>query len=175
MWVLVIPFAAFFAMFAFGAVALWFVAKRSKFSQTETQYGTAVHLETPMGTFDVHPEAKLDPRLSGIPVYPGALPENPAGADSVSQVQYRGRVLQEISASYWTPDREKQVWEFYREQLRGWAVNLNHTQGGRELVQRLPECVLLVRVSRRNDRTIIDTCVKPQEWPNVFGSGTLRN
>jgi len=166
LWPFLIPVAFFAAAFTFGAVAIWFIAKRTKVSQTETQYGPAVHVETPLATFDVHPEGKLDPRLARIPVYPGAMPQNSVGAEAVSEVHIGSRVLQEISASYWTPDDEHEVWDFYRQQLPDWPRNLDEAQG-KELIRSQSDCVLLVRVTPRHERTVIDTCIKPAGYPNV--------
>ena len=112
MWFALIPFAAFAGAFLVGAVALWFLAKKSKISQTETKSGKTFHLETPVGTLDVRPEEKLDPRLAAIPIYPGAMPENAMAAESVTNLKVGWKTAQDISAKYWTPDSEKQVWDF---------------------------------------------------------------
>lgn len=167
-WLALVPFAAFAAAFCFGAVALWYLAKRIKFSQTETGLGKAFHVESPMGTLDVHPEAKLDARLAQIPVYPGALPENPDAAESVTELDIGSRALKEISASYWTPQSAEQVWDSYRQQLPDWQENHDLPRGGRELIRHETDYVLLLRVSRRNDLTIIDTSVEPAGYPNIF-------
>lgn len=166
-WLALVPFAAFAAAFCLGAVALWFIGKRTKISQTETRYGKALHVESPIGTLDVHPESKLDARLAQIPIYPGAMPENPLGAESVSQIQFGNESLQEISACYWTPDNADQVWDFYRQQLPDWPRNLDESQG-KELIHHEQDCVRLVRIMRRGDRTVIETCIKPPGYPHLF-------
>ena len=168
MWFALIPFAAFAGAFLVGAVALWFLAKKSKISQTETQSGKTFHLETPVGTLDVRPEAKLDPRLAAIPIYPGAMPENAMAAESVTNLKVGWKTAQDISAKYWTPDSEKQVWDFYRQQLPDWPRNLVESQG-KELIRHEPGWALLIRVSNGRDRTLIETSVKPPEYPHVFG------
>jgi hypothetical protein len=165
---LAFPFAAFAAAFCFGAVALWHLAKRTKFSQTETALGKTLHVESPVGTIDIHPEAKLDARLAQIPVYPGALPEGPLAAQSVTDLHIGSRVLRDISASYWTLQSAEEVWDFYRQQLPDWPQNLDETRGGKELIRHETDYVLVLRVSRRNDRTIIDTGVEPAGYPNLF-------
>jgi hypothetical protein len=169
-WLALVPFAAFAAAFLFGAVALWFLGKRTKIAQTETRAGKALHMESPLGTLDVHPEAKLDFRLASIPVYPGAMPENAMAAESVSELRIGWKTVQEISATYWTPDSVKQVWNFYRQHLPDWPRNLVQSQG-KELIHNEPGWVLLIRVSGRRARTIIETSVKPPEYPHVLGSG----
>jgi hypothetical protein len=166
-WLALIPFAAFAVAFVFGALMLWFIAKRTKISQTETKTGKALHVETPLGTLDVRPEAKLDPRLAPIPIYPGAMPENPLAAEQVSDIRLGWKTAQDISATYWTPDNEKQVWAYYRQQLPDWPRNLVKTQG-KELIRNEPGWVLLIRVSEGRDHTVIETSVKPPEYPHVF-------
>ena len=170
-WVALVPFAAFVAAFSFGAVALWLIAKRTKFSQTETKAGKALHVESPVGTLDVRPEAKLDARLAQIPVYPGALPENQAAAESVTEIHIGGRTVRDISASYWTPQSAEEVWDFYRQQLPDWPQNLDDTRGGKELMRHETDYVLLLRVSRRSGRTVIDTSVEPAGYPHLFERG----
>lgn len=166
-----IPFAAFGTAFLAGAIGLWWVSKRTKISETATASGKAVHVDSPLGTLDVRPEEKLDPRLAQIPTYPGAMPESAGSAESVSEVHIGHRTLQEISASYWTPDSVQEVWEFYRQQLPDWPRNLVNAQG-KELIQHQTDYVRLVRVSRQGDRTVIDTCIKPPGYPLLFGSGS---
>ena len=165
-WMALVPVAAFAAAFCFGAVALWHLAKRIKFSQTETEFGKALHVESPVGTFDVHPEGKLDARLAQIPIYQGALPENPDAAESVTEFDIGSRALTEISASYWTPQSAEQVWDFYREQLADWQENHHQVRAGRELIRQETDYVLLLRVARRDDRTVIDTSVEPVGYPH---------
>ncbi len=167
MWLALVPFAAFAGAFLVGAVALWILAKKSKISQTETKFGKTLHVETPVGTLDVRPEAKLDPRLAPIPIYPGAMPENPMAAESVTDLKVGCKNAQNISAMYWTSDSEKQVWDFYRQQLPDWPRNLVRSQG-KELIYKEPGWVLLLRVSSGRDRTTIETSVKPPEYPHVF-------
>jgi hypothetical protein len=170
-WMMLLPFATFAAAFCFGAVALWYLAKRTKITQTETQFGKAVHVESPVAVLDVHPEGKLDSRLAQIPIYPGAMREEPLAAESVTELHVQGAVLQEISAQYWTPQEQREVWDFYRQQLPDWPQNLDGVQGGKELISRRQDYVLLVRVSRSGERTRIETCIKPPKYPHVFERG----
>jgi hypothetical protein len=167
MWLALVPFAAFAAAFSFGAVGLWYVAKRTRILQTETRSGKALHVESPLGTLDLRPEAKLDPRLAQIPLYPGAMPENPLAAESVSEIRIGSKTAQDISATYWTPDSETQVWDFYRQQLPDWPRNLVKTQG-KELIRNETGWVLLIRVTSNRQRTMIETSIKPPEYPHVF-------
>jgi hypothetical protein len=168
-WLALIPFAAFAAAFLIGAVALWFLGKRTEISQTETKFRKRLHVESPCGTLDVRPEAKLDSRLASIPLYPGAMPENASAAESVSDLRVGWKIARDISATYWTPASEEQVWNFYRQQLPDWPRNLVQAQS-KELIHNEPGWVLLIRVSGGRDRTVIETSVKPPQYPHVFGS-----
>jgi len=168
LWLILVPFAFMAAAFAFGAVVLRYIAKRAKIAMTESQFGKTLHLETPLGSLDMHPQGKLDARLARIPIYPGALRENPEAAESVTELQFGGKTYLEISASYWTPDPADGVREFYRQQLPQWLRNLDGVQGGRELICREKEHALLVRIVKHKDRTVIETCVKPPDWPHPF-------
>ena len=167
LWLVFIPFAAFLTACCVGIVAMWFIAKRTKISQVETKSGKAIHVDTPVLSMDVQDEAKLDARLARIPVYPGALAENPSGAQTVTEVHLGGRTLQEISVSYRTPDSRQQVWEFYRQQLPEWPENLDESRG-KELIHDEVDHVLLIRITSQTGRTVIETSIKPAGYPNLF-------
>jgi hypothetical protein len=76
-------------------------------------------------------------------------------------------VLQEVSSDYWTPDTVDEVWQFYRRQLPDWPRNLDASMG-RELIHPDPDGVWLIRVTRQNDRTVIEICIKPVGYPHLF-------
>jgi hypothetical protein len=122
-WLALTPFAAFAAAFLFGAVALWFLGKGTKILQTETKSGKTVHVESHLGTLDVCPETELDSRLASIPLYPGAMLENALAAESACVLRVGWKTAQDISATYWTPVSEEQVWNFYQQQLPDWPRN----------------------------------------------------
>ena len=166
-WLILIPLAVFVAAFAAGAVMLRLILKQSKALVTETSAGKALHVESPLIGLDMRPEKKLDPRLAQIPLYPGAMPENPASAEVITKVRLGFRDFQDISASYWTPDNVKQVWEFYRQQLPDWPRNLVESQG-KELIHSESDCVRLIRVSGQGERTVIETSIKPPGYPNNY-------
>jgi hypothetical protein len=59
MWMAIIPFVlipvtVFVAALCAGAAALRYLAKRTKFSQTQTPIGELIHVESPVATLDVH-------------------------------------------------------------------------------------------------------------------------
>lgn len=167
MWLALVPFAAFALAFLAGAVALWYIAKHTTITQTQTKAGKALHLEAPFGTLDVKPEGKPDPRLAELPVYPGALPEDPATADTRTELYVGHQTLEEVSSTHWTADAEDAVWKFFRRELPDWPCNLVQ-RSGKELIHPEPDGVRLIRVTRKADRTIIETCIKPVGYPNLF-------
>lgn len=167
MWLGLIPVAAFLVAFLVGAIALWAIAKNSTITQTQTKAGKAIHVHTPIGTLDSEPQDKLDPRLEKLPVYPGAMREDPANAQTVTRMDLNHGVLQEVSSAYWTPDSVNEVWQFYRQQLPDWPQNLVECKG-KELIHPEQDGVRLIRVNRQNDRTVIETCIKPIGYPHLF-------
>lgn len=170
MWLGLIPVAAFVIAFLVGAIALWAIAKNSTITATQTKAGKSLHVHTPIGTLDSEPQGKLDPRLAKLPVYPGAMREHPASAQVLTQMDFNHGVLQEVSSAYWTPDSADQVWQFYRHQLPDWPRNLAESSG-KELIHPERDGVRLIRVIRRNDRTVIDICIKPVGYPHLFSGG----
>ena len=167
MWLALIPVAAFVIAFLVGAVALWVIAKISTITQTQTKAGKAVHLHTPIGTIDSESEDKLDPRLAKLPVYPGAMRNDPVSAQTVTHMDFNNGALEEVSCDYWTSDPVDEVWQFYRRQLPDWSQNLDEC-GGKELIHPEPNGVRLIRVTRQSDRTIIEICIKPVGCPHLF-------
>jgi hypothetical protein len=167
MWLGLIPVAAFVIVFIVGALALWAIAKSSTITKTQTKSGKAIHVHTPIGTLDSEPQGTLDPRLAILPVYPGAMREDPASAQTVTRMDLNQGVLQEISSDYWTPDSLDEVWQFYRRQLPEWPRNLDESMG-KELIHPEPDGVRLIRVTRTNDRTLIQVCIKPVGYPHLF-------
>jgi hypothetical protein len=171
MWLGLVPVAAFVIAFLVGAIALWAIARSSTITETQTRAGKAVHLHTPIGTLDSVPQGKLDPRLAELPVYPGAMREDPASAQVVTQMDFNHGVLQEVSSTYWTSASADEVWQFYRHRLPDWPRNLDESMG-KELIHPEPDGVRLIRVTRQNDRTVIEICIKPVGYPHLFtGAG----
>jgi hypothetical protein len=116
------------------------------------------------------PDDKLDPRLAELPVYPGAMREDPASAQIVTQMDFNHGVLQEVSSTYWTPASADEVWQFYRQRLPEWPRNLDESTG-KELIHPEPDGVRLIRVTRQNDRTVLEICIKPVGYPHLFTGG----
>lgn len=164
---ILIPFAAFATAFCVGAVMALWTAKRTKIVTTKTTAGEDVRIETPLGTIGIHPTATLDPRLAEIPLYPGAESEKPATPASVSVVHFRGRTFEETTASYWSFDPVDAVWDFYHQALPEWPRNLVDARG-KELIEHRTDCVRLIRITKVDQRTLIETSIKPPNYPHVF-------
>jgi hypothetical protein len=167
MWLGLIPVAVFVIAFLVGAIALWAIAKSSTITETQTNAGKAIHVHTPVGALDSEPQDELDPRLAKLPVYPGAMGEDPASSQTVTQMDFNHGVLQEISSDFWTPDPIDEVWRFYRNRLPDWPQNLDEHRG-RELIHPEPDGVRLIRVTRQKERTLIEICIKPVGYPHLF-------
>lgn len=167
MWLALIPVAAFVIAFLVGAVALWAIAKSSTVTEAQTKSGKALHVHTPIGALDAEPQDKLDPRLAKLPVYPGAMRKDSATAQTVTRMDFNHGPVQEFSSDYWTPDSADAVWQFYRRELPDWPRNLDESQG-KELIHPEPDGVRLIRVTRHDDRTAIEICIKPVGYPHLF-------
>ena len=165
-FVIFVPLLIFLAVCVGGFFAMLRFIRKTKVTTNMTDAGEAMHMETPLGTFDVRPEKKLDARLASIPSYPGALPNQPEIADEVTEFHFHGQATTEVNTSYWTPDRAQVVTEFYTRELPGWNRNLiEHT--GWERVEQLSEYVRMVRVYSAQGRTIIEHSIKPADYLKV--------
>jgi hypothetical protein len=157
---LLVPFAVFALVVLIGFVCMVTLAKRVKIKETDE--GQEIHLETPLGSLDVEPRSKPDPRLAGMILYPGAIPSGRGAAGYESDIRFGPKHFRQIGADYWTSDPVDVVWEFYRRELPGWSVNLAHDTG-HELVERTAEGERLIRVYRKKDRTVIEHSVRPSD------------
>jgi len=91
----------------------------------ETSRGTVV--ETPFGSVRVKENARVDPRLLGVPLYPGATRlEDPRKQASI-ELDFDGesKQLNVLVAVYTTPDPLDKVAAFYREKLGSWKYTRN--------------------------------------------------
>src|SRR5689334_8570193 len=161
-----VPVLIFLGVFLGGFFAMLRFVRKTRMTSEMTASGEALHLQTPLGTVDIRPESKLDARLASIPVYPGALPVQPAVADQVTEFHFRSHTTTDVSTSCWTPDPVKTVEDFYRRELPGWTRNLIEHSGW-ELVEATRNCVRMVRVFASQDRTIIEHSIKPADYLKV--------
>ena len=49
---------------------------------------------------------------------------------------------------------------------KSWEAESEHR--GKELIHPEPDGVRLIRVTRQNDRTVIEICIKPVGYPHLF-------
>ena len=98
-------------------------------------------IETPGGRLDVRTHDRMDPSLSGIPVYPGAtrMPDSCGGAAiEWTSADGDGDSLYVMAGEYRTFDSARDVRDFYRRQLpsliviseKGRDTDLEYRKGG---------------------------------------------
>jgi hypothetical protein len=151
---LLVSLAFLIAFFAFCR----FVEKTRMVSRVSDPL-PAVELEDRVVSFEVSPH-ELDPRLAAMLVYPGAVPVK----KSVERgAELRPAEARELSITYWTADAIDTVWEHYRRELPDWAETLSKDAGG-ELLYRTDHHSCLIRVYRKEGRTLIDASVKPAQY-----------
>ena len=143
-----------------GFVCMVAIAKRVKIK--ETAQGQEIHLQTPLGSLDAEARSKLDPRLASMLLYPGAMPTDRRAAEYESDIHFGPKHFKQIGTDYWTSDPLEIVWEFYRRELPTWSVNPDRDIG-HELVERTSDCERLIRVYRRQDRTVIQHSIRPSD------------
>jgi hypothetical protein len=108
----------------------------------ETRGNTVV--ETPFGSLRVREGAGADPRLAGLPVYPGAKLTDDRHKRASVELDF-GDDSREFSltvAAYTTPDPVDQVAAFYRQKLGSWKytrdsrghIRIESTQDGAKRV-----------------------------------------
>jgi hypothetical protein len=148
-------------------------ARSIRASVSDTKAGKNVHVETPIGVFDLKAQEKLDPALASFVVYPGATPAESQPPEYEADIQLLGREYRILVATYWTLTAADIVWEFYRRELPGWQEK-RHRGQGRSLVQETPEGVRTVRVYTQNASTLIETRIsqKPQAGAAAAGSSS---
>lgn len=160
MLLFLIPIAVIALVITVGFVCMVAIAKRVKI--TETTVGQEIHLQTPVGSLDVEPRSKSDPRLASMMQYPGAIPADRRAAEYESDIQFGPKHFKQIGADYWTSDPVDIVWAFYRRELPNWSVNLDRHMG-HELVEQTAGCKRMIRVYRKQDRTTIEHSIRPLE------------
>ena len=147
---------AFFA-FVLGHILLRF-ARGIRATVSDTKPGKAIHIQTPIGSFDLKPQTELHPALASIMVYPGATPVESQPPEYEADAHILGREFQIFVATYWTLTPADVVWEFYRRELPGWQESRQRGRG-RSLMRREPDGERTVRVSSQNGSTLIENKV----------------
>jgi hypothetical protein len=86
--------------------------------------GDTVQVDTPIGSMRVQEHKKLDPKLIGVPVYPGSMREDENGAASVEfnfDSSHKGFTI--LAAEYSTDDSIDKVRDFYHRELPHWIIS----------------------------------------------------
>jgi hypothetical protein len=162
-----------FALFAFviAQILMRFV-KGIQTNISNANSGKAVHIQTPIGTFDLKPNASLHPALASILVYPGAVPLESQPPEYEADIALLGREIQILVAGYWTATPEGVVWEFYRRELPGWQESNQGGARGRSLMRREQDCERSVRVYSQNGRTQIENRVTTKQLASAAAASS---
>jgi hypothetical protein len=153
---LLLAFMAFVA-FALSQLVLRFV-RSMRINITDAMLGKAVHVETPIGGFDLKPHEKLDPELASMLVYPGATPAESQPLEYEAEGEVLRKAFHLLVATYWTLTPTDVVWEFYRRELPEWKESRQRGRG-RSLTQQSADGTRTVRVYGRSNSTLIETKV----------------
>jgi len=100
-----------------------FVADHVSFTAYATPGGTTV--ETPFGTVRVRDHDRLDPKLLGVPIYPGAVRVHDSHNFASFHFDFGDvhKAFAISAAEYRTSDSVDQVTDFYRDQLPHWLIS----------------------------------------------------
>lgn len=153
---LLLAFLAFVA-FVLGQLVLRLV-RSMRVSVTDAMTGKAVHVETPIGTFDLRPRQQLDPELASMLVYPGATPSESQPPEYAAEGTLLGKEFHVLVATYWTMTPPDVVWEFYRRELPEWKESRQRGRG-RFLIQQSADGTRTIRVYGQSNSTLIETRV----------------
>ncbi|HVP48221.1 MAG TPA: hypothetical protein VMT32_16625 [Bryobacteraceae bacterium] len=86
--------------------------------------GETVQVETPIGTMRVQHYQRLDPKVIGVPVYPGAVRRDDNGAASIDfSFDSAHKEFTILAAEYSTNDSVERVREFYHRELPHWMIS----------------------------------------------------
>jgi hypothetical protein len=117
--------------------------------------GDTVQVDTPIGSMRVQEHKRLDPKLIGVPVYPGAEREDENGAASVDfSFDSKHKEFTLLAAEYSTDDSIEKVTEFYRHQLPHWIVS-EKRHGGLQMEYSEDGYKRFVAIRERDGRTRI--------------------
>lgn len=93
--------------------------------------GETVEVETPIGSMRVQEHKKLDPKLIGVPLYPGAVREDTEGGAASFDFGYDSshKEFTVLAAEYSTSDSVEKVKEYYHRELPHWMITHSRIHG----------------------------------------------
>ncbi|HUJ23905.1 MAG TPA: hypothetical protein VLX58_20360 [Bryobacteraceae bacterium] len=118
--------------------------------------GETVKVETPIGSMRVQEHRRLDPKLIGVPVYPGATREDDQGkAASVDfSIDSAHKEFTLLAAAYSTSDSFDRVKEFYHRELPHWIIS-QRSHGSLHMEYSEDGFKRIVAITERDGRTRI--------------------
>jgi hypothetical protein len=146
------------------------IVRSMRIGVSDAMSGKAVHVETPIGIFDLKTHDKLDPELANMLMYPGASRTESQAPEYEVEAHVLGRDFRVLLATYWTLTPPDIVWEFYRRELRDWQEKRQRGLG-RSLVQETPAGTRTVRVYGQNNSTLIETRVTVKRKAGAAAAG----
>lgn len=126
-----------------------YLADNIHVQKTRGANGETVQVETPIGSMRVQEHKKLDPKLIGVPVYPGATREDSEGGaasfDFNFDSTHKGFTV--LAAEYSTDASIDKVKDFYHRELPHWiiskarhgSVQMEYTEEGYKRIVALSE------------------------------------
>ena len=101
-----------------------YLADNIHVQKTRTSKGETVQVETPIGSMRVRQFQRLDPKVIGVPVYPGAERRDENGAASIDfSFDSAHKEFTFLAAEYSTNDPIDKVREFYHRELPHWIIS----------------------------------------------------
>jgi len=92
--------------------------------------GETVQVETPLGSMRVQQYQRLDPKVIGVPVYPGAVRTDRNGAASFDfSFDSAHKEFTVLAAEYSTNDSVDKVRAFYERELPHWIISTKRHGG----------------------------------------------
>ena len=131
LFVLVVILAAGWAILYFGQHLL----QNVKVETTGEGRERGIKVDTPAGSLRVNTREKIDPRLLGVPIYPGARPttDEAKSVSIESDLGDEARAFHLVAAEYRTPDSVDDVRAFYKKEVPHCIVSkkgIEYTEGG---------------------------------------------
>jgi hypothetical protein len=101
-----------------------YLADNIHVQKTRGAHGDTVKVDTPIGSMRVQAHEKLDPKVIGVPVYPGAIREDEHGGGASFEFDFNSthKEFSVLAAEYSTDDSVDKVKEFYHRELPHWMI-----------------------------------------------------